>query len=321
MDLEIEVTPYMDPLHAAHISLEELPANWALQKPLANYNPVLVDSLIQQNRIVAEKKYNGHRLHILVNSQQQVKLYQRTSKALLNDFLPGLAQEISALNLPPSTLLDGEVYIPSQGTESLEQLQQVIACGKPERNRNLPFQPKVALFDCLLWGSQNLTLLPYHERFRRCPTGDQIHPAEVLPIQSIEQGLVLSRDVGIEGLVLWDLKAPHKLNTQGNTKRGRAYKLKPEQEEDFIAFGFKEGRGQGLGKVGTLTIGKWIAGQPVIFGEVGSGLSEQEKLELTDLSRYPLVVEVRHFGLDEQGRVTLPSIKKIHRDKTAREVR
>lgn len=319
MDLEIN-NAAIDPLRDTHISLEELPTNWALQKPLADYNPELVESLIRQHRIAAEKKYNGHRLHILVNNQQEVKLYQRTSKALLNDYLPSLTQEISALNLPPNTLLDGEVYVPATGTESLEQLQQIIACGRPEKNRHLTFQPKVALFDCLLWDSQNLSLKPYRDRFGYCPRGDQLHPAEVLPIKSLEQGLALSREAGIEGLVLWDLQAPHKLNTMGNTKRGRAYKLKPEQEEDFVAFGFKEGRGQALGKVGTLTIGKLIGGQPVIFGEVGSGLTEQEKVMLTDITKYPFVVEVRHFGLDDQGRVSLPSIKKLHLDKSVREV-
>jgi len=320
MDLDIEIKPAIDPLRDRQICLDELPSNWALQKPLADYNPELVENLIRQNRIVAEKKYNGHRLHILVNNQQEVKLYQRTSKALLNNFLPAIEQELSSMQLPPNTLLDGEVYIPANGTESLEQLQQVIACGKPEKNKALPFRPKVALFDCLLWGSQNLSLEPYRDRFRFCPEGDQLHPAEVLPVKSLEQGLALSRESGIEGLVLWDLQAPHKLNTLGNTKRGRAYKLKPEQEEDFIAFGFKEGRGQGLGKVGTLTIGKFIGGQPVVFGEVGSGLTEHEKQALTNASRYPFVVEIRHFGLDEQGRVTLPSIKKLHLDKSIHEV-
>jgi ATP-dependent DNA ligase len=319
MDLELE-SAGIDPLRATQISLEELPVNWALQKPLADYNPDLVENLIRQNRIVAEKKYNGHRLHILVNNQQEVKLYQRTSKALLNDYLPSLAQEIASMDLPANTLLDGEVYVPSTGTESLEQLQQIIACGSPEKNRHLKFQPKVALFDCLLWNSHNLSLKPYRDRFGYCPQGDQLHPAEVLPIKSLEQGLSMSQEAGIEGLVLWDLQAPHKLNTMGNTKRGRAYKLKPEQEEDFIAFGFKEGRGQAMGKVGTLTIGKFIGGQPVIFGEVGSGLSDQEKLMLTDTTRYPFVVEVRHFGLDDQGRVSLPSIKKVHLDKSIKEV-
>jgi len=321
MDLEPDLGQTVgNPLRDKHIELSDLPHNWALQKPLADYNTELVRHLMVQNRIVAEKKYNGHRMHILVNNQGEVKLYQRSSKGLLNEYLPELTAEISSMRLPPNTLLDGEVYVPSNGIESLADLQTVIACGDPSKSNHHSIETKVALFDCLLWNGENLSLQPYRDRFKRCPTGDQVNPAQVVPVKSMEEGLLLSKDAGMEGLVLWDLQAPHKLNLQGNTKRGRAYKLKPEVEEDFIAFGFKLGQGQGAGKVGTLTIGKFIGGQPVLFGEVGSGLTELEKIDLARADRYPLVVEIRHFGLDEKGRVTMPSIKKVHRDKSPAEV-
>ena len=307
----------------AEIELERMPDNWALQKPLAEYDPQFVDHLIQQNRIIAEKKYNGHRIHVVVNSRGEVLCHSRGNKSVLNSFMPETVRGIESLGLPPNTLMDGEIYVPSKSMESLEDLQKVIASGKPERGaqNERAVKPKIAFFDCLAYGGEDMVLQPYQKRFERCEIGSgSVHQAEVLKINSLNDGLAQIQERGIEGMVLWDSLAPHKLNTAGNTKRGRAYKLKRLVEEDFVAIGFNEGRGQGTGMVGTLTIGKPTPSGFQVVGEVGSGLSQQEKAKYMDSGLYPFVVEVKHFGYDEMGRVTMPRINKIHTDKVAAEM-
>jgi len=322
MDISL---PYPEPdIKSKTIQLMELPKNWALQKPLAEYNQELVEKLIKEGRIVATKKYNGHRVHILINSNGEPIIYNRTKKDALNGFVPKLVEYIGNQSIAPDTLLDGEIYIPNMGRkESLEALQDVICCGNEKlgAERETSSQPHIAMFDSILAGSENIILQPYNTRLQRLPqTNGLIHPVQTAIIKSRQDGLALVETEGWEGMVLWDLHGPHKLNTNGNTKRGPSYKLKPEFEEDFIATGYKEGTNFGAGKVGTLIIGKYIGGTFVSFGEVGSGLSEQEKIEYMDKSKYPIVVEVKHFGLDEQNRVTLSTINKIHKDKTPDEV-
>ena len=313
--MELEVDP-------TQIALEALPTDWALQKPLAVYDRELVNHLIKQNRIIAEKKYNGHRIHIVVNNQGEVLCHSRGNKAVMNAYIPQTVHHIESLRLPTNTVLDGEIYIPNKGEkENTDLLQKVISCGDTElgKQREAELSPQIALFDCISWGGENLVLKPYKDRFERCAASGKVHSAEVMPIKDLDDGLSKIRDHGIEGLVLWDALGPHKLNTAGNTKRGRAYKLKPEIEEDLLALGFKEGTGQGSGMVGTLRLGKKVGNQVIDVGEVGSGLTQIQKIQLTNTAIYPFVVEVKHFGYDDKGRVTMPRVNKIHTDKTPEE--
>ena len=310
-------------IQAQNLTLQELPKKWALQKPLAEYNVEMVDRLIAAGRIVASKKYNGHRVHVLINQDGEPLLYNRTNKDILNEYVPSLIDNIRQSNLPKNSLLDGEIYIPNNGKkESLDALQEVISCGSTalgaQRDKITP--PNIAIFDTLIYNGENLILKPYKIRHAIPIPQARLHMAEIIKISSRQQGLQASNDAGWEGLVLWDLNGPHKLNLNGNTKRGPSYKLKPEFDEDFLAVGFKEGTGYGKGKVGTLLIGKYISGAFVEFGEVGSGLSELEKIEYTNPAKYPFVVAVKHFGLDNKGRVTLASIQKVHKDKRVDEV-
>lgn len=321
----MDISPHLEPdTKNPIIELMELPKKWALQKPLADYSVELVEKLIKDGRIVATKKYNGHRVHVLINSAGSPIIYNRTKKDTLNGFIPNLVEFISSLNIKPDTLLDGEIYIPNKGkVESLDALQSVICCGNEQlgAERETNSQPHIAIFDMLVTSGQNIILQPYKARRQLLPQmSGLMHPVQEVAIKSRSEGLALAHTEGWEGMVLWDLQGPHKLNTNGNTKRGTSYKLKPEFEEDFIAIGYSEGTGGGAGKVGTLTIGKYISGIFVNFGEVGSGLTEAEKLEYMDKTKFPIVVEVKHFGTDIQGRVTLATINKIHRDKTPEEV-
>lgn len=319
--MDIDVSPILD-VHSQTLHFLELPKNWALQKPLAEYNTDIVDKLIAANRIQASKKYNGHRMHILINDNHEVILYNRTNKDQLNGFVPNLSSSIKKLNLPANCLIDGEIYIPRPGKESLDQLQNVITCGDAElgASREKESQPQIALFDVLAFGGKNLILQPYSERQKFLPIGELIHPAEIVPITSRKQGMEIVESNGWEGLVLWDIKAPHKLNINGNTKRGASFKLIKGFDEDFVAIDYKEGSGCGVGMVGTLIVGKYKDGEFVQYGEVGSGLTLEEKKLYTDKSKYPFVVAVKHGGLDPKGRITLPAVTKLHLDKLPREV-
>lgn len=323
MDIEAGIIEVTRP----PLELLELPEKWALQKPFGEYNPEIVDKLLRNGRILAMKKYNGHRTHILITAKQEVLIYPRTNKVPINAFIPKLVQHVEALCLPANTLLDGEIYIPNTDgkIESLDRLQAVIACGNAAlgAEREKTDAPNVAIFDVPVFGGEDLFLQPYKHRIAKWNLPEsKTHLAETIPITSRAQGLKLAEKLGWEGLVLWDLESPHKLNTNGNTKRGGGYKLKLEFEEDFIAYGFKEGTGAGKGLVGTLLIGKLDASGAILpFGEVGSGLSLPEKQLYTGSTQYPFVVAVKHFGLDSKNRVTLPSITKVHQDKLPHEVK
>lgn len=319
--MDVEISPTLD-VNSPTLHFLELPKKWALQKPLAEYNLDIVDNLFLQDRIQASKKYNGHRIHVLINANQEVILYNRTNKDCLNAFLPNLTKSIQTLDLPPNCLIDGEIYIPTTGKESLDQLQAVIACGDAQlgASREQINQPKIALFDVLASGGKNLILQPYSERQKYIPEGELIHPAQIIPITSRAEGMSIVDTNKWEGLVLWDIKAPHRLNINGNTKRGSSFKLIKGFDEDFVAIDFKEGAGSGAGMVGTLIVGKYQNGEFIKYGEVGSGLTMVEKKNYAKKEKYPFVVAVKHAGLDNKGRITLPVITKVHLDKLPSEI-
>jgi ATP-dependent DNA ligase len=309
--------------------LSFIPKNLALQKPVADAPRELIETLLQTNQGVGSKKFNGFRVHLLVTEEREVQIYQRESKKRLDGHVPQLVRAVQSLDLPPSTFLDAECFIPSEGgvmgeEESLEALQAVLMTGTPKEGAKVENQtpPSLALFDCVAYNGRPIQELPYRLRRAALPSTapNRIHTVELFHLPDMATAEDLIRLKKWEGLVVWDLAASHKLNHNGNTKRWGAYKVKLADEEDLVAYAFKEGKGAGAGLVGTLLVGKYRSdGTIEPYGEVGSGLSLADKKKFTDPSQYPFVVAVRHFGRDNEGRVRLPTIHHIHYDKAPKE--
>jgi len=122
-----------------------------------------------------------------------------------------------------------------------------------------------------------------------------------------------------EGLVAWDLE-DYMVISAGTPKRRAGWKVKVSVEEDVIAYGYLEGKGDKQGRIGSLLIGKLGEdGEMVSLGRVGSGLRDDECT--IDDWVFPVVIAIEYNEVFESGAYQFPRFIKRHEDKEVSEIR
>lgn len=289
------------------------PAGWALQKPKQDIDPDVFTRMWRAGSLIALKKYNGHRGHI-VTAGANTRIYSRNGTVDLTSKLPHLVEQYA--KAPMDLVIDGEIFV--QSTETTEALQLAM-------NSNA-LETSFAAFDMLdLQGKLHKT--PYEARLRAlgeimAKTGksDPAFLAETLPLAAgagYDEALSLVEKLNIEGIVAWDRRGIHKLNTAGNTKRGDAWKIKIRKTEDLIATQVHACADSSLG-CGSLSVARRLSdGALQPLGKVGSfevGFDRHAAL----LMKAPFAVEVSHYGEDDNGNLMFAKVigtrLDLHRD-------
>lgn len=292
------------------------PQDFAPQKPQQSITPDELKRVLVAGAVTT-KKYNGHRVHIIVTQLGEIKFYSQNGTQDWTPYLPRLQDAFRSLDLPLNTFLDGELYVPSK--EAVEAVQAIVNTGSIAKGieGEARLQPTVAIFDVLIYNGTEIYKNSYEQRtqlIRQIIRTHQLyHVAAEVQIQDFDHAMSLVETSGWEGLVVADRSASAKVNLNGNTKRGSLWKLKIRTTEDLIATGFTPAKDLSLG-VGSLNILRRVNGQWSKAGKVGSFEVLFDRHAATNATVYPMVVEVSHFGADEAGNLTFPKVVRARPD-------
>ena len=283
------------------------PAGWALMKPQQTIEPAEFNRLWAQGNLMPTRKRDGNRAHI-ITAGDSTQVYSRNGTLNWTDKVPHIAAAFG--RAPSGLLVDVELHTGEEGTTSFQNAM------------NNDSQEIVwSAFDVLkLDGS--MTNRPYLDRSNYL---DQMQSALNLPHHgggvffhlpehaTYDDVLARIEKAGCEGVVVWDVTAPHVLNTNGNTKRGRSWKIKVRQTEDLVVMGTNPCADPSLG-CGTLKLARQVEGKLVpIKAPVGSfEVSFDRRAALTRQGRY--VVEVAHYGEDDNGNLVFPKVIRTRDD-------
>lgn len=262
----------------------------------------------------------------------QVALRYRNGRAATASYAE-IARAVSLLPVDEA-LLDGEIVtFDPDGRPSFEQLAPRIHAQKPlDIEQARARVPIVYLaFDLLSMAGHDLTGLPLLERKR------------ILASLVRGRGLVRLLDhIEDDGSALYELCRRERLEGVIAKRKQSAYragprrssdwvKIKVERDDDFVVMGYVTGRGARR-SLGALCVGAYERGELTYRGRVGSGLSDAtirvllEALPGLERADYPghgelpvdpgtekarwvrpeLVVQVRHHGFTEEGRLRAP---------------
>jgi ATP-dependent DNA ligase len=276
-----------------------VPANWALQKPQQRMDPKLFDRLNAEGHLTNMRKYNGFRAHVLT-SAAGARIWSRNWSIDYTPMFPHLAASFDGQ--PEGLVVDAELYV--HGIDTTGAIQAAI------NGRGGDQQARLGVFDMLDLDGR-LASMPQDRRFQLVEAftdrlGTSVHRAQVCEASSYARMEDLIRTMDWEGVVSWDRRAAHKLNTNGNVKRGESWKIKRTITEDLVVT--KTVGGVGPDMIGAVFhLARQVDGSLAPAGKVGSWGRELDLNWVRGRSS-GCVVEVRHFGIDEAGNMEFPKI-------------
>lgn len=271
-----------------------LPSNIAFQKPQQTIEPQEFNRLMAAGRLGLYDKIDGHRVHLLTAGANS-RITSRNGTLDMSEQLPMLTRALATM--AEGYMIDAELHVPGEGTEALQAAL----------NDRLD-TPRVAAFDILRLDMANARD-GYAERRKLLSafvdTENRTAPFHLAPKSELgattryDDVLAYVEARGIEGVVAWDVTAPHLVNMNGNVKRGSSWKIKIRQTEDFVATRANPCGDPSLG-VGSLEISRLVDGKLVKLGKVGSFEREFDR-HAAMTAVMPMIVEISHYGEDDRG--------------------
>lgn len=306
-------------LQKSDLTFLTLPKSFAPQKPIQEPPHAGADP----SRFIIQRKRDGQRHFALVTPRGRVKLYSRK----LNDMtahMPLLVRELEDLELPPCSILDGEIICDRRGVDDFRATNEVCRA-KAERamfaERRLPI--KFVVFDYLYRNKEPLWQQPYEQRYEHI-YDEVVDGVRITLPETFEDFAKAQRWVtkhGWEGLVLWDKQARCVLRMDGKPQRSGCYKWKPVCTGDFVAIGWLPGKGRLANTVGKLRIAEWQNKKLIEICNVGTGFDNKTR-DAAMRWTYPLVVELKYaFQQSDTRALREPVFLRRHPDKSVKELR
>jgi bifunctional non-homologous end joining protein LigD len=284
---------------------------------------------------VYELKLDGARI-LAEKRGAEVRLFYRSGRDAAPQY-PEIAEAVAGLDVD-RVLLDGEIVaLDDEGRPSFEKLQRRIAVDdKREVARARREVPVVFVaFDVLSVGPYVVTSLPLVHR--RALLAAAVSGATlVTTFDGVEDDgtalFELCKARGLEGVVGKRLDGPYR----PGDRTADWFKVKTEKDADFVVVGYTRGEG-GRSRMGALDVASFDdAGELVLRGRVGSGLTERaidKLLPLLDAiaSKTPTsrgtyepkvrvhvapryVVRVRYLGWSSDGKLRFPVFRGLRDD-------
>lgn len=275
-----------------------LPKSFAPQKPIQA--PPAKDCT--KKRIILRKR-DGQRHYVLVQPDGDIVLYSCKMKDVTAKF-PLTVRALQDLNIPPCTVLDGEIICDRDGKDDFRSTNKVCRALPEEAAKNEAALPiRYMVFDVLYYDGIPVWNAPYKERREYMNAGcipsehgRIFQPFRWLSMSKAEHAV---KSKGWEGLVLWDADAPNNLRMDGKFARHGCNKWKPIKEGDFVALGWLPGSGANSEVVGKLRIAEYrktpLDPKPLLYaiGRVGSGFTKPQRTEAMTW-KYPCVVQLEY---------------------------
>jgi len=304
-----------------------------------------------QNKIIL-KKYNGSCHYILIDNNEDVKIYTRrwedhTIKypMIVKTFKRKIYENLIFKN----SLYIGEMIVTSDNHMESQSLIASISKldtlkGKPKDDQtqtydfinNLANENKYVnfiVFGCLFYNGVDLLDLNYKHvfNFTIYDIFQDTYYVKIPDEYSFEKydemiDFLKENKKEFEGFVIVNSDKNFEISYTGKPKRRMSYKVKVKSEIDVVADGYVKGKGKNQNKIGSLKIFLFNENnQYVSMGTVGSGLND----ELRDPNKwnFPCVVEVEYDNIfpatdkNQLGRFQFPVFKKIHEDKTIEDLK
>lgn len=279
------------------------PTGWALMKPQQTIEPADFARRWRSGSLIATRKRDGNRAHI-VTAGAATRVWSRNGTLDWTAKVPHIATAFA--KAPSGYIVDVELHTLEEGTRAFQDAMN-----------NAPDEIHWSAFD-LLRRDGSMNAMRYRDR------SDQLMQMErALDIPHHGGGVffhipenatyqdVLDRieRAGCEGVVVWDANAPHVVNTNGNTKRGQSWKIKPRMTEDLVVTEQTHSKDPTLG-IGTIRVSRrdeLTGALTAIKAPLGSfdlGFDRRAALRI----EAPYVVEVSHFGEDDNGNLVFPKV-------------
>jgi len=238
-----------------------------------------------------EMKWDGVRALAFV-SDGRLRLVSRTGKDITATYPElgspagpgGLAGLVGAAGRE-QLLLDGEIVAFADGRPDFEALQPRMHVSSPEAAMRLAQLIPVAYlaFDVLQLDGRPLIALPYSERRKILTTIIPNGPGRLSPphfpgpdLDAVRAASVAN---GLEGVVAKRLDSPY----EPGVRSGSWLKLKNVLRQEVVVAGWKPGKGNRTGLVGSLLVGVHADGAFLYCGHVGTGFSDSALRMLTRL--------------------------------------
>lgn len=337
---------------------KELPKNLCFSKPKNTMPESKIAKLEAADDLIFTRKVNGAMVILHVDAHEVPTIYSRRMDHLTNHF-PHLVQAAHDLKIPAESILLFEAFVGEGNTQEEFQEAQGIMRSNPDRAIKLQEKNRWMSF-CLLripvWKGSFLEQINdnetqlftienvFSDRFLEYDhetAGLFLYTLEIFE-GTVDEAMAHAKEHGYEGWVCY--QRSEKLGAYSFSFHGKpdrpssCFKLKPWLEDDFIAYWdpderFSHGKqgswgtGKNSKRVGTLSLYQHGPnGQGEVYVcEVGSGLSDEERRELTNPHRYPIVVEVKYQDRSyvsegaKTNALTFPSVVKIREDKDPKE--
>jgi bifunctional non-homologous end joining protein LigD len=220
-----------------------------------------------------EMKWDGVRALALIETGR-LRLISRTGKDITDTYpeLSGLAHAIAHKQV----VLDGEVVAFSEGRPDFEALQSRMHVSSPAQAARLAETVPVTYlaFDVIQLDGRPLTALPYAERrdilAPLIQNGGWWLSPPTFPGEDLDAVLAASAANGLEGVVAKRLDSRY----EPGVRSGGWLKIKNQLRQEVIVAGFKPGKGNREGQIGSLLVGVHGPDGGLLYsGHVGTGFS------------------------------------------------
>jgi ATP-dependent DNA ligase len=335
-----------------------LPKNLAFSKPNNTISDKAMTKLDRDGRLIYTRKANGMCVIAHVLDDGSVQLYTRRMDLITAKF-PHLCEALQELKVPPKTILLFEATMGDGNTKRDMKLLATVMRADDEkalqRQKDGGEWVKFYLFRVPILNGEHLEAKYNNEAnmltienaftdrflgYSHKVAGKFLSCVAVQTFKSVAEAKDFAVAHGWEGWVVYDKDAvigDKSYRFTGKPDRpASCFKLKPSQEDDFIAYfspvdGTKDrpmgsfGTGKNRGRVGGLSLYQLNeAGEEVYISEVASGLTDLERESMMTW-KWPKCIQVefeeRFYikGGDDTNALQLPRFKGLRKDKTVDE--
>lgn len=260
-----------------------------------------------------QRKHNGMCV-IVIKGHHNTKIYSRRLEDKTLNF-QDFATIINNSKYEVGTILHGELEI----NDDPDLIKELFG-SSPETSivrraelKTQGLEPTIQLFDCLYEHYQDVTAMSYECRYKLLkPVGQFIQVVKNYDIKPDAKAQKW------EGLVCRDISKRTFIRTDGKVDRkSGAYKQKPFDNLDAVAYNWLTGKGKNNHRPAKLLIGLYDdTGKFIKLGECGSGLTEADKDVLLDKTiKLPCTFELQFEKLSKANKFILPVFVKWRPDK------
>jgi bifunctional non-homologous end joining protein LigD len=280
-DREVKVTLHGQRLAGGYVLFATGGKNWMIHRerlPLpASLRPMLATPAKPPSHHredwSVEMKWDGVRALAFIENGG-LRLMSRTGKDITATYpeLAGLAHAIGH----KQALLDGEIVAFTDGRPDFEALQPRMHVSSPAQAARLAQTIPVTYlaFDILQLDGRPLTALPYADRrdilAPLIPNGGWWLSPPAFPGPDLDDVLAASAANGLEGVVAKRLDSQY----EPGARSGNWLKIKNHLSQDVVVAGWKPGKGNRTGQIGSLLVGVYDSGGLQYCGHVGTGFSD-----------------------------------------------